>query len=345
MADHAAKGNGPPKLGKHLVILVHGINTQAQWFGVVKPALEDAGLVAAPAGYGMYGLLRFLLPIEHFRRRAVEKVTRKIKIAMKIYEPEHLSVIAHSFGSFIIARIIASEFQLKWHRIIFCGSVVREDFPLEQYLERFSKPIVNEIGTRDCWPAIAEAVTWGYGSVGSRGFQSPAVEERWHANLRHSDFLKTDFCNKYWVTFLRDGKIERADPPSPLPWYVRILARLPLRWGIVCLLVAALGAPFFVDVTQVAHWFETLIARQERPVAWVPLPSGSRLQNDSPDPIPTFVEANRASAKSITIEPGDVIRDERLERATVKGERWLRFPLRTGFAHVPEDGVQLGLGR
>src|SRR5687768_14206868 len=126
--------------GDHLVVLVHGINTRALWFGTVKPTLEDAGFVVAAAGYELFGVLRFLLPFERLRRGAIARVTTKIRLARQLHPDAKMSVIAHSFGSFVVARILASEFDLKWHRIILCGSVVREDLPLEQFLQRFNAP-------------------------------------------------------------------------------------------------------------------------------------------------------------------------------------------------------------
>jgi hypothetical protein len=236
--------------GDHLVVLVHGINTRALWFGTVKPTLEDAGFVVAAAGYELFGVLRFLLPFERLRRGAIARVTTKIRLARQLHPDAKMSVIAHSFGSFVVARILASEFDLKWHRIILCGSVVREDLPLEQFLQRFNAPIVNEIGARDFWPALARAITWGYGSVGSYGFQSPAVTDRWHAGFSHSDFLTREFCDRFWIPFLREGRLVRADAPSSLPWPSRVFTRLPLRWIFLCAVVAAL----VIIPAKVAPW-------------------------------------------------------------------------------------------
>ena len=149
-----------------------------------------------------------------------------------------MSVISHSFGTYLITRILAEEFDIKWDRIIFCGGVASQTFPLEQYTDRFSDPILNEIGTRDYLPALAESVTWGYGSIGSHGINSPAVVDRWHRGYTHSDFLKSEFCTKFWLPFLLSGTITPGDEPDDLPIFIRILARLPLRWMIVVLLFA-----------------------------------------------------------------------------------------------------------
>src|SRR5690242_13800255 len=95
----------PPVAAKskdHLVLLVHGINTRAQWISVIKPTLEEAGLSVAPAGYGMYGVVRFLLPFPKLRLKAVERVRTALRISKTVYKPTKVSVIAHSFGSYIV---------------------------------------------------------------------------------------------------------------------------------------------------------------------------------------------------------------------------------------------------
>ena len=110
-------------------------------------------------------------------------------------------MIAHSFGTFVIAHLIRKDFAIKFHRVIFCGSVVQYGFPFEQIQERFSKPIINEVGTRDIWPAIAESVTIGYGSAGTYGFRRPLVRDRWHNGARHGYFLDPAFCKTFWSPF------------------------------------------------------------------------------------------------------------------------------------------------
>jgi hypothetical protein len=342
--------SGAARVG-HLVILIHGINTRALWFGTVAPTLTKAGFTVSTIGYGRFGILRFLLPIAAFRRAAADRVSKKIRGAIEIHKPRKLSVIAHSFGSYIVARILETEFDRHWDRIIFCGSVIREDFPLEQYLTRFQPPILNEIGTRDIWPAIAAAVTWGYGSVGSHGFQSPAVSERWHSGFAHSDFLTPAFCTKFWVPFLREGTVVEADRPSALPRWVNILTTLPLRWIISASLAVALSAPVVARFqTLNLNIVEDIVVRPgERPsspsrpqppiVKWERLPSGTRLANFEDGDVPVFTDPDVGSEIFTRIHPTEFVSpdEERIERALVGGEAWYRFTLlgRPGF--VPES--------
>ncbi|TPM30834.1 alpha/beta hydrolase [Mesorhizobium sp. B2-3-4] len=225
----------------HMVFLVHGINTRALWMDEIKPALEDAGFLVAVTGYGVYGVLRFLMPFDGLRLKAINLITAEINAELHKYRPKNFSVISHSFGTYIVSRILAEHPELDFSRIIFCGSVVRNDYPLFQYLDRFSPPLINEIGTRDYWPAFAESAGWDYGSVGDTGFMQPAVESRWHSGFGHSDFLKRSFAEEFWIPFLKGEPPKRGDPPTPLPLSIRLLTQLPLKILLPLLLLGILA--------------------------------------------------------------------------------------------------------
>lgn len=244
LAAYLALERGSQSAGgpDHLVVLVHGINTRAHWMNEVKPVLQKAGFSVAATSYGKFGVPRFL-SFRRLREKAVRNVLRDIQTAVNVHkldtgrEPTKMSVISHSFGTYVVSRILVECPHIYWYRIIFCGSVVREDFPLESVLHQFSRPLLNEVGTRDCWPALAESAGWGYGSVGSYGFNRPPVETRWHHGLRHSDFMTAAFCSKYWIPFLSGQPPKPADPAVNLPLPIRAIAWLPLRWLILALLV------------------------------------------------------------------------------------------------------------
>jgi hypothetical protein len=230
----------------HLVILVHGINTRALWMDEVKPTLESEGFSVAATSFGVYGVVRFLAPFAWFRKKAIERVVRDIRMALLVYrkefgkDPTRLSVISHSFGTYVLSRIMAEHSEFKWYRVIFCGSVVREDYSFESALDRFDPPLLNEIGTRDFWPALAESAGWGYGSVGSSGFNRPPVVTRWHHEFRHSDFLTASFSRTFWVPFLKGLDARPADKAEGLPLWIRLLTVLPLRWFAVLIVLATI---------------------------------------------------------------------------------------------------------
>jgi pimeloyl-ACP methyl ester carboxylesterase len=242
-AENSDADSGVRVSANHLVILIHGINTRALWMGEIKPALERSGFTVGPTSYGKFGVPRFLLPFPWLRNKAISRVVSDIRTARKSHklltgsEPEHMSLISHSFGTYVVSKILSDYPDFQWHRIIFCGSVVREDFRFDQVLEQFYHPLLNEIGTKDYWPALAESIGWGYGSVGSTGFNRPPVESRWHNGFRHSDFLTESFCRKYWIPFLRGDKPKAADKPTELPFWIRAITWLPLRWVLLVILI------------------------------------------------------------------------------------------------------------
>jgi pimeloyl-ACP methyl ester carboxylesterase len=238
----------------HLVILVHGINTRALWMGEIKPALEAAGLAVAPTSFGKFSILRFLMPFSWSREAAIRRVAMDIQTARRVYsrercaDPERMSVISHSFGTYVVSRILTDYSEFKWHRVIFCGSVVREDFRFDHVLDRFDPPLLNEVGTKDFLPALAESAGWGYGSVGSTGFNRPPVETRWHDGYSHSDFLTEKFCNEFWIPFLRGEKPRRGDKAAHLPLWITSITWLPLRWLPWAILLPAMVAAAQIHV-------------------------------------------------------------------------------------------------
>lgn len=228
--------------GRHLVILVHGIRDFALWQENVGRSLSNAGFRVEFTNYGRFDLFRFLVPIKYFRRKAIDEVLKQIRIAKQANGTDEISIIAHSFGTYVVSHILQENFDLKFRRIIFCGSVVRYGFPFEQFYQRFDPPILNDVGTRDIWPAMAESMTWGYGSAGTYGFRRPLVKDRWHNGAGHGFFLKPGFCAKFWVPFLDNGHIKEAskEPESPRHW-IQFLSIFRLKYVVLALCALAIA--------------------------------------------------------------------------------------------------------
>jgi hypothetical protein len=229
---------------QHVIIMVHGIRDFALWQETVGAVLSANGFHVYPTNYGRFDLFRFLIPVHYFRRQAIEEVLNQIRIVKQQSEQRghrDISIIAHSFGTYVVSYILKESFDLQFKRIIFCGGVVRYGFPFEQFHQRFEAPILNEVGTRDIWPAMAESITWGYGSAGTYGFRRPLVRDRWHNKAGHGYFLTDNFCTKYWIPFFESGEIisDNPRPESPRFW-IQILSIFRIKY-IILLLVALLS--------------------------------------------------------------------------------------------------------
>jgi hypothetical protein len=250
-------------VGTHVVVLVHGIRDYALWQDSIRSTLEGAGFKAELTNFNRFNLIKFLLPIWFFRRQAIEDVWRQIRIIFQNNPNTPISVIAHSFGTFVISHLMKEEFDLKFHRIIFCGSVVPYNFSYEQIQDRFVAPILNEVGTRDIWPALAESITSGYGSAGTYGFRRPLVRDRWHNGAGHGYFLDAAFCRKYWVPFLSSGRIvEGSDLPESPKLLVRLFSIVKLKYILSALAVLLAVFAYANGWFHVSEWFQPAKSKQ-----------------------------------------------------------------------------------
>lgn len=87
----------------HVIILIHGIRTNADWQNTLRAELErDNKIRVELTNYGYFDLFRFLLPIPQFRRAAIDRVWTLIRDIRTLYPAARVSFLAHSFGTFIV---------------------------------------------------------------------------------------------------------------------------------------------------------------------------------------------------------------------------------------------------
>ncbi|MBK8814873.1 MAG: hypothetical protein IPN42_04890 [Methylococcaceae bacterium] len=194
------------RINNTIVVIVHGIKTRSTWQGEVKQALEKVGLIAIPTNYEKYDLLRFLFPLEWFNRAAIKIVEDEIKRVNNKFTDGHISILAHSFGTYITGKILLSK-KYKFDRIALCGSVLPMSFNFHLAEGNVSK-IINEVGCKDIWPVFAAKCSLKYGSSGSFGFnRGNYVEDRKHVDFAHSDFLNAKFCERFWIPYFCGNSI------------------------------------------------------------------------------------------------------------------------------------------
>ena len=229
---------------RQLVILLHGIRTQARWQGMVRARLNGIpNIVAIPMGYGYLDAFQFWLPGKG-RKKACIEITRKIRDARRQYPDHELVVIAHSFGTYITTEILDGNPDLRLHRLLLCGSIVARDFRWDKLQgDRTFEHVVNDVGSRDAWPVMAKAFSWGYGESGTFGFRDPTrVTDRFH-DYGHSDFFTAEHVDRFWLPFVQNGTIVTSDLDDQIPKHpacLSVLAVLPMKWLLGLSLVGAL---------------------------------------------------------------------------------------------------------
>ena len=247
-------GDGKPPCAsdpvKHVVILVHGIRTHAQWMHRITPALRDAGFEVVLTNYDRMDSLKFWLCTPRIRNKVIQRVYTDIRQARQDYpEPCRLSFIAHSFGTFIVTHVLKMAFDFRAFRVLFCGSVVPYRFEFEQIRGRFEPPLINEVATKDVWSALAQSVTWRYKASGVHGFRRPRIVDRLHAGFGHGDCLTSCFCREYWIPFLKDGSLVETTVSSRVSGWARLLLTVQIKHAFTFALVilAAFGIILFLS--------------------------------------------------------------------------------------------------
>lgn len=194
-----------------VVILIHGIQTDGAWHSLVEKELSTLPHTNVHGlGYNFVSALQLASPV---RSTPIKKVTQDIRDARSMEPNAQFMVIAHSFGSYILSRILATSPDIKFSRIILCGCIIPTSYRWGLYTKEMGKrSILNDIGTRDFYPVLATFSSIGYGSSGRKGFQTPIVKDRFF-NYDHSDFFEpqNNHISTYWKPFISNGDIIESE--------------------------------------------------------------------------------------------------------------------------------------
>ena len=223
----------------HTIFLIHGIISHGDWQRTAQVSIDkQTGLRAEPIGYGFFDIVSFILPLPFLKRYAIRRVKRCIRYELEKKECEKISVIAHSFGTYIVSEIIKDEPDIKFDKLLFCGAVVKNNFPWEMYSGSFSdresseKSIVNCCGTRDVFPIIAHSAGWSYGPSGRHGMRHPAVKDVYF-DMGHGGYFEDEFLENYMIPFVRDSKpIQSSHTGSKTNALLSLISIIKLRYFI-----------------------------------------------------------------------------------------------------------------
>lgn len=225
----------------HLVVLIHGIRTNGAWQNKLAEKLRGHEKVRAiPVGYGYYDVIRFWFPL-WTRRKPINRVLQQLRFLRAENPTALISVVAHSFGTYIISTILNNESDVRLDRLLLCGSVVADDFRWDRARPYVKSDIVNDVGTQDLYPSAAKSFSWGFGATGTLGFQDVAIHDRFF-DCGHSEFFTNEHMDKYWLPQLLDGKIVPSDWSSqrpPLSIAAVTLSVIPFKWIVLAIFVVS----------------------------------------------------------------------------------------------------------
>ena len=227
-----------------VVFLIHGIQTDGAWHNLVEKELSTLPHTNVEGlGYNFVSGLQLASPV---RNTPIQKIAQSIREAKSLEPNAQFMVIAHSFGSYILSRILAKYTDMRFRRIILCGCIVPTSYPWGLYTKEMEKrSILNDVGTRDFYPVLATFSSFGYGSSGRKGFQAPLVKDRYF-DYGHSDFFEpqNNHVAQYWKPFIANGDIVESAWDQKKPKLKNTINILTHPWIGRSIFYAAIVGPF-----------------------------------------------------------------------------------------------------
>ena len=192
----------------HFVYLVHGIRTYGEWQEEFKAVLQERGLATEYVFYGRFPTWSFLISSQ-----ARRDVREKVRIELEgLLVRGKVSVIAHSFGAYLVTNILLWNQHIKLENLILCGAVTDSRWPLNRIRAQILGGLVNHGSRRDKWPSLAELISSRYKATGVVGAAIAASDNYFH-NCDHSGFLTTEYLAKFYLPTLEGTTPVRE--PSP----------------------------------------------------------------------------------------------------------------------------------
>ena len=163
-----------------VVILQHGIReTTTLWRLKLKAVIEqkakelDINAKVITPGYGYFPMARFLL--YRARQRNVRLFMDDYTEALARNPKAEIHFFGHSNGTYLLAHALKNYATFNVNRVVLAGSVVRRDFPWDEYHERGRiEKIRNDVATGDwvvgIFPRLLEILKDDVGSAGHNGF-------------------------------------------------------------------------------------------------------------------------------------------------------------------------------
>jgi hypothetical protein len=200
---------------RRLIFSIHGIRTAGAWQRVVAAELSNNGWTHVAFRYGYFSIWRFLSG--RARRAIVEQFHDWYIRQCTLFQPNETSrlinrpsIVAHSFGAYVVGECMLKYSEVKFDKMILCGSILPRNFDWSQLLGRNQVwQVRNEYGLKDVWAQAVGRYVPRSGDSGYSGFEldSPCVTQQRFEYHQHSDYFKLGHCREHWLPFLQQRSL------------------------------------------------------------------------------------------------------------------------------------------
>ncbi len=188
-----------------------GARRGAEWIPHISLLASTSGWAVAPYYYGYQDIS--ILGDNKAKTKAVHGL-REWLSGIQPHWNRPISIIAHSFGSYIVARYLqeAKDIAVAIDSIILCGSILTTDFDWISFLESGKVArVLNTVAEEDEWVRLLpQGGVWPandnlFGKAGWKGFEQkhPRLMELRSSLLDHNNMFKFDVILGQWIPFMR----------------------------------------------------------------------------------------------------------------------------------------------
>jgi hypothetical protein len=196
------------KVEAKVIFPLHGIRTRAQWQRAFVDIAQQAGYNCRQEKwyFGRFSIFQFLSP---WSRNAKVRWFRgvyddEVNLRDLLKKEERPSIVAHSFGTYILGNALLKYPYIRFNKVILCGSILPCDFPWDQLIDRGQVQAVrNEYGVKDVWARRVAGFIPQTGPSGTRKFsREHARLEQAEFRYDHSEYFEKGHMREYWIPFL-----------------------------------------------------------------------------------------------------------------------------------------------
>ncbi len=271
-----------------VVFVIHGIRDQGYWTRKIGRRVQQAGkefdttriIATETSSYGYFPMLSFLRP--GARQGKVSWLMDRYTEARARYPEAKFHFVAHSHGTYLLAKALQDYPSVQFEQVVFAGSVVRYNYQWQEFIPKQVKSVLNFVATADWvvafFPKALQSIgIQDMGSAGHDGFKvaknlSQVIEPDTYIIGGHSAALQEamwDSIAKFTVT----GEFQ--PPPQALrsqeqAYWVAYPAKIaPLIWVVIALLLGwGLLGLFSLEVRE---WVKTVFIMVYLAIIWVVL--------------------------------------------------------------------------
>ncbi|MEQ7807839.1 DUF6932 family protein [Priestia aryabhattai] len=193
-----------------ILVTVHGLLSTGEWNKEIAPIASSQGWTVAP--YIYKGNTPDLLVRSNKRQEIVDNFREWIFELRNRFDGD-ISVIAHSFGTFIIGSYLKG-FEappVNFNNIILTGSILNSNYDWESLRGKSVGKILNEIAPEDEYVRYLPErykrvlkIDSSMGRSGTEGFkqESPMIVQSTNSIFTHNNVIKRDVISHKWMPFL-----------------------------------------------------------------------------------------------------------------------------------------------